>query len=82
MESQGVIETIAGKGCLVAENNSPFRKEVRRKLLADDIDAAIVQAHHLQVDEKDFLRVVGERLEVFAERNRANGDKKEPGATS
>ncbi len=60
----------------MAENNSPFKKEVRRKLLADDVDAAIVQAHHLQVDEKDFLRLVQERLEAFEERNRINADKK------
>src|SRR5580765_7104705 len=65
LESQGVIETIAGKGCFVTKNNSPFKKAVRQKLLADDIDAAIVQAHHLQVDEKDFLELVQERLEVF-----------------
>jgi GntR family transcriptional regulator len=76
LESQGVIETIAGKGCLISENNSPFKKEVRRKLLTDDIDAAIVQSHHLQVDEKDFLKLVEERLEAFAERNRVNADKK------
>ena len=76
LESQGVIETIAGKGCFVTANNSPYRKEVRQKLLAADIDAAIVQAHHLQVDEKDFLNLVQERLEVFEERNRSNADKK------
>ena len=33
LESQGVIETIAGKGCFVRANNSPFKKEVRLKLL-------------------------------------------------
>jgi GntR family transcriptional regulator len=80
LESQGVIETLAGKGCRIADNHSPFKKEVRRKLLADDIDTAIVQAHHLQVDEKDFLDLVRERLDVFEERNRQNADKKQPGA--
>ena len=28
LESQGVIETIAGKGCFIRESQSPFRKEV------------------------------------------------------
>jgi GntR family transcriptional regulator len=65
LENQGVIETIAGKGCFVTENHSPFKKAVRDKMLADDIDAAIVQAHHLQVNEKDFLDLVKERLEIF-----------------
>lgn len=65
LENQGVIETIAGKGCFITANNSPFKKEVRRKMLAGDIDAAIVQAHHLQVDEKDFMDLVRERMEIF-----------------
>src|SRR5512135_3296687 len=55
LEAQGVIETIPGKGCFLKENNSPFRKEVRLKMLAEEIDAAVVQAHHLQIGEKEFL---------------------------
>ena len=44
LESQHVIETIAGKGCFVRDAGSPFKKDVRLKLLADDIDHAVVQA--------------------------------------
>src|SRR5215216_4463538 len=33
LESQGVIETIAGKGCFVRANHSPFKKAVRVELL-------------------------------------------------
>jgi len=76
LESQGVIETLAGKGCFVTENNSPFRKQVREKMLTEDVDAAIVQAHHLQVDDGDFLALVRERLEVFKQRNKQNADRK------
>src|ERR1700722_10591123 len=72
LENQGVIETIAGKGCFVTQNHSPFKKAVRDKMLADDVDAAIVQAHHLQVNEKDFLELVKERLEFF----KANSSRK------
>src|SRR6188508_454329 len=43
LESQGVIETIAGKGCFVRESQSPFRKEVRVKLVIEEIDEAVVQ---------------------------------------
>src|SRR4249919_4352545 len=46
LESQGVIETIAGKGCFVRANHSPYKKEVRQKLVAEKIDDAVVQAHH------------------------------------
>src|SRR5215470_7243128 len=49
LESQGVIETLPGKGCFVRPNNSPLKKDVRRKLLTEEIDQVVVQAHHLQV---------------------------------
>ena len=77
LESQGVIATLAGKGCFVTENNSPFKKSVRQKMLADDIDAAIVQAHHLQVNEKEFLELLKERLEIFGQKNKSNADKRQ-----
>src|SRR6267154_519358 len=38
LENQGVIETIPGKGCFLKPNNSPLKKDVRRKLLIDEID--------------------------------------------
>jgi len=72
LEGQGVIETIAGRGCFLKGDHSPFRKEVRLKMVAEEIDGAIVQAHHLQVEEKDFLNLVRERLEVFEQKNKAN----------
>ncbi|MDB6021772.1 MAG: transcriptional regulator, GntR family [Pedosphaera sp.] len=76
LENQGIIETVAGKGCFVTENNSPYKKQVREKMLADEIDAAIVQAHHLQVDEEDFLNLVKERLGNFKQQNKNNADRK------
>src|SRR5208283_3855663 len=38
LESQGVIETLPGKGCFLKPNHSPLKKEVRRKLLTEEID--------------------------------------------
>src|SRR5215472_10979735 len=72
LESQGVIETIMGKGCFLKQNNSPLKKEIRVKMVADEIDGAIVQAHHLQIGEKEFLGLVKERLEVFKRGNKAH----------
>src|SRR5947208_11375996 len=77
LESQGVIETIPGKGCFVRPNNSPLKKDVRRKLLTDEINQAIVQAHHLQVSGSEFLELVRERLGVIEEKRRANDSKNE-----
>jgi GntR family transcriptional regulator len=72
LESQGVIETIPGKGCFLKANNSPLKKEVRRKLLVEEIDQAIVQAHHLQVPRGEFLDLARERFEVLEEKKRVN----------
>jgi len=65
LESQGVIETLAGKGCFVKANSSPFKKDVRIKLLTQDIDDAVVQAHHLMVGKAAFLRLAEERFDAF-----------------
>ncbi|MEP6663105.1 MAG: GntR family transcriptional regulator [Verrucomicrobiota bacterium] len=65
LEGQGVIETIPGKGCFLKENNSPFTKQVRQKLLIKEVDEAVVTAHHLQVDRDSFLALVKERLDFF-----------------
>jgi GntR family transcriptional regulator len=72
LESQGVIETIPGKGCFLKENNSPFTKQVRQKLLVKEIDEAVVTAHHLQVDRDSFLKLVDERLDFFERKISAN----------
>ena len=72
LESQGVIETLPGKGCFLRENHSPFTKRVRDQLLIKEVDEAVVTAHHLQVDRDAFLALVQERLDYF-ERKAAAG---------
>ena len=76
LESQGVIETIPGKGCFLKANNSPLKKEVRRKMLIEEIDPAIVAAHHLQVPRGEFLDLVRERLDTLEEKQRAHDSEK------
>ena len=68
LESQGVIETVPGKGCFLKENNSPFTKQVRQRLLLTEIDEAVVMAHHLSVDHEKFLALVKERLDHFEQK--------------
>jgi GntR family transcriptional regulator len=68
LESQGVIETVAGKGCFVRPNNTPFKKEVRLRLLTEEIDQAVVQAHHFQVSRQEFLSLAAERFEAFEDK--------------
>jgi GntR family transcriptional regulator len=68
LESQGVIETAAGKGSFISGNNSMLRKDARVKLLTEEIDQAVVQAHHLQVSKAEFLRLAEERYDSFEKR--------------
>src|SRR5258708_32847795 len=77
LESLGVIETLPGKGCFLKENHSPLRKEVRRKLLIEEIDQAIVMAHHLQLHGADFLEMIQERMDALEDKRRANEDHQE-----
>src|SRR6516164_1454976 len=72
LESQGIIETIPGKGCFVRPNNSPLKKDVRRKLLTEEIDQVLVQAHHLQVPSAEVLELIRERLKHFEEKRRSH----------
>lgn len=65
LESQGVIETLAGRGCFLKDPGSPLRKEVRQNLLTQEIDGLIVQAHHLQVPRTELLRMVEQRFDHF-----------------
>ena len=75
LEGQGVIETVAGKGCFLRAASSPFRKDVRRRLLGETMDDAVVHAHHLQIEKDEFLRIAEERFDALAHRRSqtANG---------
>jgi GntR family transcriptional regulator len=68
LESQGVVENIAGKGCFVRANHSPLKKEIRRKLLAETIDDAVVHAHNLQIGKAEFLRLAEDRFTALETR--------------
>ena len=66
LESQGIIETVPGKGCFVRnQGNSPFRKDVRRRLLADALDDVVVHAHHLQISREEFLQLAEDRFDAL-----------------
>ncbi|MBN8246393.1 MAG: GntR family transcriptional regulator [Verrucomicrobia bacterium] len=69
LESEGVIETRQGAGCFLKANGvSPLKRAVRSDRLAAELDAVIVQAHHLQVGDDDLKSLLAARLEAFRER--------------
>ncbi len=65
LESLGIIDSIAGKGCFLKENVSPLSKEVRHKLLLARIDEAVVTAHQMQVGSDVLRGMVEERIRFF-----------------
>ncbi len=71
LESQGIIETIHGKGYFIRQNHSPFSQQVRHQMLLREIDEAVVMAHHLQVDHDKFLSLVRDRLDYFERKSAA-----------
>jgi hypothetical protein len=46
-------------------------------MLIEEIDQAIVQAHHLQVSRDEFVELVHERLDLFDDRRRSQYKKEE-----
>lgn len=76
LESQGIIENRQGRGCFLADNHSPLKKDIRRKMLVEEIDQAVVQAHHLQFNRDEFLTLVHERFDTLeAKQNQHTGGK-------
>ena len=65
LESQGIVETQAGKGCFVRAASTPFTRDARRQLVAETIDDAVVRAHHLLIGKSEFLRLAEERFDEF-----------------
>lgn len=78
LESQGVIETVAGKGCFLKAVNSSLTKPAREKILVKEIDEAVVTAHHLLVDREAFLALVRERLDYFEQKVKEQNNGKTP----
>jgi GntR family transcriptional regulator len=72
LENLGVVETQPGRGSFLRENHAALRKDVRRKLLMEEVDQAIIQAHHLQVPRDEFLELVHERMAALDDKVRAN----------
>jgi len=68
LERQGVIDTAAGRGCFISAGGSPLRKDARMKLVTEEMDQAVVQAHHLQVGKAEFVRLAEERYDAFEKR--------------
>ncbi len=77
LETQGVIESLPGKGCFLKSNGTLLKKEARKKMLTNEVDEAVVLAYHLQVPRPEFLDLVNDRLDALADRQKANDHQKD-----
>ena len=66
LEHQGVISTESGRGCFISASGSLLHKDARLQLVTEEIDQAVVQAHHLQIDKDEFLQLAQARFDAFA----------------
>ena len=82
LESQGVIETIAGKGCFLKDNHSPFTKQARHKLLVEKIDDAWVDGASVAGGCGHFSRIGARKAGVFRARIRQKTSQKPGGRSS
>lgn len=65
LEADGVIENRQGSGCFVTASVTPLRKAVRHERLAQAVETLIVQAHQLQVGDRDLKELLDDGLRRF-----------------
>jgi GntR family transcriptional regulator len=76
LESGGIIEMRQGSGCFLKANGvSPLRRSIRSERLAAELDAVIVQAHHLQIGDDALRELLDQRLAEFREKRRESAPK-------
>ena len=69
LEHLGVAMTRQGLGVFISASPvSQLTLAVRRERAGEAIDAAIVQARHLDISDEEFLRLADERLKKFNSR--------------
>ena len=65
MEQEGIINTRPGAGTFVAGLDSDLSNSVKRKIICDDLERAVVDAFHMQIDEQTLLKWFEEQIKKF-----------------
>lgn len=58
LEKEGFIETVAGKGTFVAQNNKDFLREKRLKVLEDRLNKVVKEAKSLMVTKGELEQML------------------------
>ncbi len=65
MEREGIITTRPGLGAFVANLDSDLSNSVKKKLISEDLERAVVDAFHMQIDGQTLLKWFNEAIEKF-----------------
>jgi GntR family transcriptional regulator len=73
LERERVIEVVRGRGTFVAQGRTPPDQAERVAALAERIGELLVEAHHLQMGEDEFLELVRTTVRAWQEERRRAG---------
>ena len=65
LEREGIITTRPGSGAFVANLDSDLSGSVKKKLISEDLERAVVDAFHMQIDSQTLLRWFNEAIGKF-----------------
>jgi len=65
MEREGIITTRPGSGAFVANLDSDLSGSVKKKLISEDLERAVVDAFHMQIDGQTLLKWFNETIGKF-----------------
>jgi GntR family transcriptional regulator len=65
LEREGIIMTRPGAGTFVANLDSDLSSSVKKKLICEDLELAVVDAFHMQIESQTLLKWFNEAMEKF-----------------
>ena len=65
LEQDGIIVTKAGAGAFVANLDSNLSRDVRKKLICDELERIVVDAFHMQIDKATLTKWFEKAVEKF-----------------
>jgi GntR family transcriptional regulator len=65
LEREGIIVTRPGAGAFVANLDSDLSSSVKKKLICEDLERAVVDAFHMQIDSNTLLKWFNEAVGKF-----------------
>ncbi|MCJ7778767.1 MAG: GntR family transcriptional regulator [Sedimentisphaerales bacterium] len=65
LEREGIIVTKPGAGAFVANLDSNLSNLVKKRLICEDLELAVVDAFHMQIDSQTLLKWFGDAIRKF-----------------